>query len=49
MQLNLAQANMELGKLEVAREILEEVRAAGGASERREAEALLARIGPAQS
>ena len=49
VQLNLAQANMELGKLEVAREILEEVRAAGGASERREAEALLARIGPAQS
>lgn len=49
VKLNLAQANMELGKLEVAREILEEVRAAGGASERREAEALLARIGPAQS
>lgn len=48
VKLNLAQANIDLGKLEVAREILEEVRAEGGASERREAEALLARIGPAQ-
>ena len=49
VKLNLAQANMDLGKLEVAREILEEVRADGGAAERREAEALLARIGPLQS
>ena len=41
VKLNLAQANMDLGKIEVAREILEEVRAAGGAAERQEAEALL--------
>lgn len=49
VKLNLAQANMDLGKLEVAREILEEVRATGGEAERREAEALLGRLGPAQS
>lgn len=49
VKLNLAQANMDLGKLEVAREILEEVRATGGEAERREAETLLGRLGPAQS
>lgn len=49
VKLNLAQANMDLGKLEVAREILEEVRATGGEAERREAEALLGRLGPAHS
>ena len=48
VKLNLAQANLDLGKLEVAREILEEVRAEGGEAERREAEALLGRLGPAQ-
>ena len=49
VKLNLAQANMDLGKIEVAREILEEVRAAGGAAERQEAEALLGRLDAAQS
>ncbi len=49
VKLNLAQANMDLGKIEVAREILEEVRAAGGAAERQEAEALLGRLGNTQS
>ena len=49
VKLNLAQANLDLGKLEVAREILEEVRAEGGDAERQEAEALLGRLGPAQS
>ena len=49
VKLNLAQANMDLGKLEVAREILEEVQAEGSDAERQEAEALLDRLDAAQS
>ena len=49
VKLNLAQANVDLGKLEVAREILEEVRAEGSDAERQEAEALLDRLDAAQS